>query len=97
SQKSAVRRRGRSEPHGLSLAGSCATIFDIEGRERRDRVSPNQTTMRASPQNRTLVIMAKAQKPGMVKTRLSQRLPSHAVTGLYRCSFKHTVASVKSL
>ena len=60
-------------------------------------MSPSQTTMRASPQNRTLVIMAKAPKPGMVKTRLSQSLPSPAVTALYRCLLEDTVALAKSL
>ena len=59
--------------------------------------SSSQTTMRASSQNRTLVIMAKAPKPGMVKTRLSQRLPSPAVTTLYRCLLEDTVALAKSL
>jgi len=53
--------------------------------------------MRASSQNRTLVIMAKAPKPGMVKTRLSQSLPSPAVTALYRCLLEDTVALAKSL
>jgi uncharacterized protein len=59
--------------------------------------SSSQTTMRASSQNRTLVIMAKAPKPGMVKTRLSQSLPSPAVTALYRCLLEDTVALAKSL
>jgi len=47
--------------------------------------------------NRTLVIMAKAPRPGMVKTRLSQSLPSPAVTALYRCLLEDTVALAKSL
>ena len=59
--------------------------------------SSSQTTKRGSSQNRTLVIMAKAPKPGMVKTRLSQRLPSPAVTALYRCLLEDTVALAKSL
>ncbi len=59
--------------------------------------SSSQTTMRASSQNRTLVIMAKAPKPGMVKTRLSQSLPSPAVTALCRCLLEDTVALAKSL
>jgi uncharacterized protein len=46
---------------------------------------------------RTLVIMAKAPKPGEVKTRLSQHLPSPAVTALYRCLLEDTVALAKSL
>ncbi len=53
--------------------------------------------MHASSQKRTLVIMAKAPKPGMVKTRLSQSLPSPAVTALCRCLLEDTVALAKSL
>jgi uncharacterized protein len=59
--------------------------------------SSRQTTVRFSSPNRTLVIMAKAPKPGMVKTRLSQSLPSPAVTALYRCLLEDTVALAKSL
>ena len=47
--------------------------------------------------NRTLVIMAKAPKPGMVKTRLAQSLPLPAVTELYRCLLQDTVALARSL
>ena len=50
-----------------------------------------------SPENRTLVIMAKAPRPGMVKTRLSRHLPSSAVTALYRCLLEDTVALATSL
>ena len=50
-----------------------------------------------SGSNRTLVVMAKAPKPGMVKTRLMERLPSPAVTALYRCLLEDTVALAKSL
>jgi uncharacterized protein len=46
---------------------------------------------------RTLVIMAKAPMPGMVKTRLTQDFPLHAVTGLYRCLLQDTVALARSL
>jgi uncharacterized protein len=59
--------------------------------------SSSQPTMRTSSQPRTLVIMAKAPRPGMVKTRLSQSLPSPAVTALYRCLLEDTVALAKSL
>ena len=45
----------------------------------------------------TLVIMAKAPKPGMVKTRLAQSLPQAAVTSLYRCLLDDTVALARSL
>ena len=47
--------------------------------------------------NRTLVIMAKAPKPGMVKTRLTESLPPPAVTALYRCLLEDTLALAKSL
>ena len=57
----------------------------------------SQPARHFSPQNRTLVIMAKAPKPGMVKTRLSQSLPSPAVTTLYRCLLEDTIALAKSL
>lgn len=41
--------------------------------------------------------MAKAPKPGMVKTRLMERLPSSAVTALYCCLLEDTLALAKSL
>ena len=47
--------------------------------------------------NRTLVIMAKAPKPGVVKTRLNGSLPSSAVIALYRCLLDDTLALAKSL
>jgi uncharacterized protein len=56
-----------------------------------------QTTVRVSPENRALVIMAKAPKPGMVKTRLIQSLPLTAVTAFYRCLLEDTVSLAKSL
>jgi uncharacterized protein len=59
--------------------------------------SSSQTPVRFSPANRTLVIMAKAPKPGMVKTRLTESLPSAAVTALYRCLLEDTLALAKSL
>jgi uncharacterized protein len=57
----------------------------------------SQTTGRFSHLNRTLVIMAKAPKPGMVKTRLAESLPSPAVTALYRCLLEDTLALATSL
>lgn len=59
--------------------------------------STNQTTLRFSAPTRTLVIMAKAPKPGMVKTRLSETFSSAAVTALYRCLLEDTIALAKSL
>ncbi len=46
---------------------------------------------------RTLVIMAKAPRPGAVKTRLAQSLSSAAVTELYRCLLEDTLAMARSL
>jgi rSAM/selenodomain-associated transferase 1 len=47
--------------------------------------------------DRTLVIMAKAPRPGMVKTRLSQNFPVSAILELYRCLLGDTMALAKSL
>ena len=41
--------------------------------------------------------MAKAPRPGMVKTRLAPRLSAPAITALYRCLLEDTVALTKSL
>ncbi|HET8966896.1 MAG TPA: TIGR04282 family arsenosugar biosynthesis glycosyltransferase, partial [Candidatus Acidoferrum sp.] len=53
--------------------------------------------MSSSLPNRTLVIMAKAPKPGMVKTRLAESLPASAAAELYRCLLEDTLALAKSL
>src|SRR5215475_2105248 len=45
----------------------------------------------------TLVIMAKAPRPGAVKTRLAASLPVDAVTSLYRCLLEDTIALSRSL
>src|SRR5438445_4965995 len=59
--------------------------------------SSSQTSVCFSHPNRTLVIMAKAPKPGMVKTRLTESLPPPAVTALYRCLLEDTLALATSL
>jgi rSAM/selenodomain-associated transferase 1 len=59
--------------------------------------SSSQTTVCFSHPNRTLVIMAKAPKPGMVKTRLTESLPTPAVTALYCCLLQDTLALAESL
>jgi glycosyltransferase A (GT-A) superfamily protein (DUF2064 family) len=41
--------------------------------------------------------MAKAARPGAVKTRLAACLPSPAIPGLYRCLLEDTVALAQSL
>jgi len=45
----------------------------------------------------TLVIMAKAPRPGMVKTRLGPSLAAGSITELYRCLLDDTLALAKSL
>jgi len=57
----------------------------------------SQTTVSSSLLNRMLVIMAKAPRPGIVKTRLVHSLPSPAVTSLYRCLLEDTLALATSL
>jgi rSAM/selenodomain-associated transferase 1 len=59
--------------------------------------SSSQTAKPHSHPSRTLVIMAKAPKPGMVKTRLAESLPAPAVTALARCLLEDTVALATSL
>lgn len=46
---------------------------------------------------RTLVVMAKAPRPGMVKTRLTPSLSIEAATELYRCLLNDTMALARSL
>jgi rSAM/selenodomain-associated transferase 1 len=59
--------------------------------------SPVAADMRSLDRDRTLVIMAKAPKPGMVKTRLAQNLSLLAVEALYRCLLEDTVTMAHSL
>ena len=59
--------------------------------------SIDQTRQGLCGQNCTLVIMAKAPRPGTVKTRLAQSLPPPAVIALYRCLLEDTLALAKSL
>jgi rSAM/selenodomain-associated transferase 1 len=48
-------------------------------------------------QGRTLVVMAKAPRPGAVKTRLAASLSPAAVTAFYCCLLKDTLALARSL
>ena len=59
--------------------------------------SHNQTLVLPAKHSRTLVIMAKAPRPGAVKTRLNQSLLPAAVVALYRCLLQDTVALARSL
>jgi rSAM/selenodomain-associated transferase 1 len=56
-----------------------------------------ENTAHSANGSRTLVVMAKAPRPGMVKTRLAQSLPVEAVTELYRCLLDDTMALAGSL
>ncbi len=59
--------------------------------------SYSQAPLSVSRPHRTLVIMAKAPRPGLVKTRLMESLPTPAVTALYRCLLEDTLALATSL
>ncbi len=59
--------------------------------------STSQTAESLTHLNRILVIMAKAPRPGMVKTRLTESLSSAAVIALYRCLLADTLELAKSL
>jgi uncharacterized protein len=59
--------------------------------------SSSQTTAGSRGGDCTLVVMAKAPKPGVVKTRLAQSLPPTAVVELYRCLLDDTMVLARSL
>ncbi len=57
----------------------------------------NETEARSSGSDRVLVIMAKAPRPGAVKTRLASSLSPAAVTAFYCCLLEDTLALARSL
>src|SRR5579864_8782658 len=59
--------------------------------------SSSAGAVRSSISDRVLVIMAKAPRPGAVKTRLVPNLSPAAVTVLYRCLLQDTLALARSL
>ena len=59
--------------------------------------SSNQTAVRSSARDPVLVIMAKAPRPGTVKTRLTPGLSPEVVTVFYRCLLHDTLALARSL
>jgi rSAM/selenodomain-associated transferase 1 len=59
--------------------------------------SSRENTADSPDRGRTLVVMAKAPRPGVVKTRLAQNLPIEAVTELYRCFLDDTITLARSL
>jgi uncharacterized protein len=59
--------------------------------------SPSETVVRSSRSERVLVIMAKAPRPGEVKTRLTPSLSPALVTAFYCCLLEDTLALARSL
>jgi rSAM/selenodomain-associated transferase 1 len=59
--------------------------------------SSGEMGVRSSDSERVLVIMAKAPRPGVVKTRLTPSLSAAAVTAFYRCLLDDTLALARSL
>jgi uncharacterized protein len=59
--------------------------------------SSSPTIDRSNPHDRMLVIMAKAPRPGRVKTRLTPNLPLPAITAFYRCLLDDTLTLARSL
>src|SRR5246500_4078637 len=59
--------------------------------------SASETVVRSSGGDRVLVIMAKAPRPGAVKTRLAPSLSPAAVTAFYGCLLQDTLALARSL
>ena len=59
--------------------------------------SSSEKVVRSSGGERVLVIMAKAPRPGAVKTRLASSLSPEAVTAFYCCLLQDTLALAQSL
>jgi rSAM/selenodomain-associated transferase 1 len=59
--------------------------------------SSSETVVCSSGSDRVLVIMAKAPRPGAVKTRLATSLSPEAVTAFYCCLLHDTLALARSL
>lgn len=57
----------------------------------------SETIRHSRDNDRILVVMAKAPRPGMVKTRLAKSLPVEAVAELYRCLLEDTITLACSL
>ena len=57
----------------------------------------SEASVRSSSANRVLVIMAKAPRPGSVKTRLASSLSPEAVIAFYSCLLEDTLTLARSL
>jgi len=62
-----------------------------------DMKSSSETAVGSPASDRVLVIMAKAPRPGAVKTRLASSLSAEAVTAFYQCLLDDTLALARSL
>ena len=65
--------------------------------DRKNKHIQSELVMRLSGSDRVLVIMAKAPRPGAVKTRLAPSLSPEAVTAFYCCLLDDTLALARSL
>src|SRR5579871_2292655 len=61
------------------------------------RKSARETVVHSSGHERVLVIMAKAPRPGAVKTRLAPGIAPMAITAFYCCLLDDTLALARSL
>lgn len=59
--------------------------------------APNEVASPLPSTNLTLVVMAKAPRPGFVKTRLAQSVSVEAAVELYRCLLDDTLALARSV
>src|SRR6266853_6041488 len=59
--------------------------------------SSSENKAHSPNESRTLVVMAKAPRPGEVKTRLASSLSPAAVTAFYCCLLDDTLALARSL
>lgn len=62
-----------------------------------DLKASDEEAWRSRASDRVLVIMAKAPRPGSVKTRLASSLPPDAATDFYRCLLDDTLELARSL
>src|SRR5262249_18040737 len=77
---------------------ACRSSLFLQDRVRVDFMPPSASIVAHSSNNNSmLVVMAKALRPGAVKTRLGQILSPPAVVDLYRCFLDDTIALAKSL
>lgn len=92
-------------PPGSYSALSYAIIFGAaepehhgQRRSASNFMEPStETVVRSSSRDRVLVIVAKAPRPGSVKTRLAPSLSLNAVVAFYRCLLDDTLALARSL